>query len=472
VTAAVVVCDEVDSYVSRHRVELVGKRADSYGSKALRIYTSTVKRDAAEGDDASIILALYEESTCSRLWFACPHCGHWQPLDWESVTYQGENEPQAIASARYVCSNCAVAWTEDDRQRSIRNWRCVHKGQMVDQQSGSVVGSFTATVAFGLLWTALDSSLRSLGQLAGDHWRAKRALDLGDHGPMRSFVRDQLCRRYQEAENEVPKSNELQLAARSQHGIQRGQIPEDAVYTAVGSDVGKRDAWWAAVSIADDGRWWIVDYGRTQTKRETMDRVEEPSPAERKEMLDRLHERVLQIGRANASCIDVAYTPEVVVPWARSKGWHCVRGDQRPTGHDSTPLGQWGETRKQKAGHNITFIKGDEVKKLLHSSLAIDPGKPGAGMVPHGEAAQDWLIRHLCSEVYTTKDGWVKIRPQNHLLDCVVYALAYCLSRRKQRAPLANPPKYGVSTPLPPPDHKPKPTGPAPSRYGVAGTNR
>jgi phage terminase large subunit GpA-like protein len=170
----------------------------------------------------------------------------------------------------------------------------------------------------------------------------------------------------------------------------------------------------------------VVDWGH----RETPDSKAEPTLDEQRAMLAALRERMSRVGRADAIGVDVGYNTDMVCKWARSNGIKFLRGDQRPTGkkdeNDNKRLPSWAEARKQDDGSTWLFIDGNAVKTEIAKALARDPNTPGAGHLPQGQEAGDWLIRHLTAEVWDTKHRtWVKKpgRP-NHLLDCLVYAWA------------------------------------------------
>ena len=455
VTAAVVAVDEVDSFPSRHRVELVLKRADSYGSRALRILTSTVKSDTTDGEHGSIILGFYRESTASRLHFQCPHCNHWQALEWERVTYEEANEPAAIATARYSCAGCAVMWTEDDRHRALRAWRCVHHGQQMDQATGAVIGAPPQTVAFGLLWTALDSSLRSLGQVAAEHWRASRALALGDHGPMRSFVRDQLCKGYEQpaAASEITNKGLASLSERSD--FDKRMVPHWCTHMCGAVDVQGDRCYWAVIGLGPDDRWAICDWGYellVPFKDGKPERAH--TPADRRRVLNEIdvkfntgwqkegtQERMSPLPGLRG--VDVGYLTEQVVGWLRgARGWRAVKGLGEDTiKHPGKQLELPPETKtfvelRQPDGWSIPLLHviGDNVRRYVHGCLLRDPYSPASGMIPRGLKANDVLCTHLAGEVWRdpsiSKDGktvpgfWAHPHPRWDILDCVCYAIA------------------------------------------------
>jgi phage terminase large subunit GpA-like protein len=101
-------------------------------------------------------------------------------------------------------------------------------------------------------------------------------------------------------------------------------------------------------------------------------------------------------------------------------------------------LPSWAERRRQDDNSQWLFLDGAAIKSELHKSLARNPGEPGAGHLPVGQDAGDWLIRHITSEVWDAKHAvWVK-KPgrDNHLLDCLVYAWALaCIEVTKPPTP-------------------------------------
>lgn len=475
VTAAVVAVDEVDSFPSRHRVELVLKRADSYGARALRILTSTVKSDTTEGEEGSIILGFYRESTSSRLHFQCHHCGHWQALDFQRVTYDEANEPAAIATARYSCAGCAVSWTEDDRQRALKSWRCVHQGQQIDQATGAVVGDPPATVAFGLLWTALDSSLRSLGQVAAEHWRASRALAMEDHGPMRSFFRDQLCQGYERPAlaDEITNKGLAVLSERSDYD--KRTVPHWCTHMCGAVDVQGDRHYFVVIGIGPDDRWAIVDWGFELLVPYKDGKPERsPTPADRRRVLMEMsakfdagwqkeggQERMSPLKGLRG--IDTGYLTDEIVSWLRgAPGWRAVKGlGEDSIKHPGKQIELPPEARafaelRQPDNWPIPLVHviGDNVRTYVHGCLLREPYSPASGMIPRGLKADDVLCKHLSGEVWkeaTVKDGkavpgfWAHPHPRWDLLDCVIYALA--LSRLRAGLQTVNaqrkPVKYG-----------------------------
>jgi hypothetical protein len=483
VTASVVLVDEVDDFKNRHRVELIAKRADSYGSRALRIYTSTVKLD-----EGSIILGLYDDSTASRLWFACPHCGHYAPMEWERVSYDAADEATAAASVRIACDHCAVAWTEDDRRAALRSWRLVHRGQTVDA-GGLVLGAAPATGTLGILWTALDSSLRDLPGLAIEHWRATRALGRGDHGPMRSFHRDQLCRPYlgdRVADDEglparISRAFLAARAATSDYGLtehrheEEGdscyltEMPKGVEFLIVTTDVqrgGQRSPgrlYYLVQGMDSALRTWDIGWGHVVCS-PTGAQVNE---AELHRGLDRLRDMIAGIEASTGRPVvrrgvDVGDMQDWVRRWlVRNPTWWAIKGVDRAMTEDAEKsrnfdISGWLYRREQDAENAsglrtwwLYLVPSDTVRLHAQSGLLLPAGAPGAHHQPRGLDHESTIIKHYCATalINDSRDGqrWSdratdrkfhhEWQRRHDLLDCRTYgqALGYQYCRTVNR---------------------------------------
>jgi hypothetical protein len=438
-TAPWIFNDEVDSYRSRHRIELIAKRADSFGRHARRIYTSTVK-----SDEASIILGMYEESTQSRLWFKCPHCGKWGPLEWEHITYEKLDEITAGQSVRYVAPCCAVLWTEADRAVAHQHWRLVHQGQTVDD-SGTVIGDVPRVLTFGLLWTGLDSTIRSMSVMAIEHFRALKSLEAGDHGPMRSFYRDQLCRMYKGEIEELEIAGEMtwqklhMRSVREKWGPYRiitdrdsadpdrylysrrvCQPPEEATHCVVAIDVQANRVYWMLRAFNLDKTSWICGFGYEYSRMDHDNHNEQ----ELHQVLDRVSLAIpAYVGTTDLvlGAVDVGDNTDQIKKWIDAK------------------LGIWrgfkGHTNNMKAEvqdveglvyvrENVFLMQADNARDMFHSTFRRPIDAIGSTHIANGIGAQEaTLFKHLVSEQTTidlkTKKRIVKRSSgRNDWLDC------------------------------------------------------
>jgi hypothetical protein len=408
--------DEADDAANAGQIRLAQKRTASYGAAGGGIITSTVNE--RQGRDLHPILEIYSEGTRTRLAHLCPHC----------TTHVVPDLENFIADrAAIACPNCQVVWSEADRHTARNAAAYVHGNPDADE--------------FSVLYTQLDyfweypdprtgKVERLMEALAREHRTALAAKERGDPSQWNTYLRKAWCRPESTEDAEVPATVDLEQAARATKSPHtRGEIPKGSAVVTTGADTGKRDGWMLQLSMSADLSWHILDWGH----RETPDSKAEPSPTEQRAMLDALRERVGRIGRCDALGVDVGYNTDMVVKWARSNGIKLMRGDQRPTGKkddsDNRHLPSWAEARKQDDGSTWIFVDGGAIKTEIAKALAREPNTPGAGHLPVGQEAGDWLIRHITAEVWDGKhQTWVK-RPgrANHLLDCLVYAWALAM---------------------------------------------
>lgn len=408
--------DEADDAENAGQLKLTMKRTASFGAAGGGVITSTINE--RRGRDLHPVLELLPETTNTRMAHLCPHCG--QRVVPELEHFNVERESMA-------CPGCGVLWSESDRHlaRNAAEYRDANPGAEV----------------FGVLHVAVDyfweypdpatGRVQSvMHQLAQEHKSAWAAKERGDPSQWNTYLRKQWCRPESADDSEVPTTVDLEQAARSSRSPHvRGEIPKSSAVVTIGADTGKRDGWHLTLSVSPDLSWHIVDWGH----RTTPDHKAEPTPAEQLAMLNALRERMGRVSRANAIGVDVGYNTDMVVKWARSHGIKLMRGDQRPTGkkdeNDNKHLPSWAEARRQDDGTTWIFVDGHAIKTEIAKALAREPGSPGAGHLPQGQTAGDWLIRHLTAEVFVSKYGKWELRPSrdNHLLDCLVYAWALAM---------------------------------------------
>ncbi len=93
--------------------------------------TKTPQPDGKGGWIGSRIQILFNESD-QRYWnVKCPHCAHWQVLQWAQVRWTWKQADGSTrddpSSATYVCAGCQVELTDFDRVRMILNGKWVAK---------------------------------------------------------------------------------------------------------------------------------------------------------------------------------------------------------------------------------------------------------------------------------------------------------------------------------------------------------
>lgn len=452
VTACVVVIDEADEYETAHRIHLIRQRAAAFGSDAIVIITSTVKKDVD-----SVILSLLKDSTDSRMWYACLKCGRFQPLEWEQVRFDGDNDVDVLNSARYECmyDDCKHHHTENDRRAMLANYRLVHAGQEVDEK-GNVVGVAPRSLNFGLLCSKLDFAIGlGIGDLAVEYRQAERLRDLHrDHGAMRSFYRDRLSRMYTKDREEIPKVISNKFLSKKSAGSTwtKRTVPSWAERLFLSVDVQHDRVYWSVIGVTKGMRWapidWGYEYGSCQ-------RGQAATDEQRIEQLNIVRDMAIagwgvagedeKTISPDYSCVDVGWQTDVVTAWinAQGRGWIAVRGvgegeDEKGTkaGSKENDLQGWGEIRHiEERGERWLFCTSQTVVRWMHDSLMRPSGHEGTGELPlnsDGEPlkSNDALLLHITQNVWDfdiEKGKWywrrVHSAGRRDLRDCIKYGL-------------------------------------------------
>jgi phage terminase large subunit GpA-like protein len=448
VTGDVVCVDEVDDWTDLHRIVLVEQRIEE-SADPLYLRICTVKQNP------SLILMSLEEGTNSRLHYACPHCGHYQPLEWKNVTYVPNEQVCVAGTAVIVCTHCACTWNEEDRQKALSGEALVvHKGQSIEHEtvdgiavSARVIGPVPETPIFSLRWTRIESPRHSLHKLCSAHASATWAAARGNYGPMKSFVQDYLTEVYEEpaAVGEITNAGLSAISARATYD--KRICPQWVHSIIVAVDVQGDRHYWLAMGFGDDDRAAIIDWGYEQLVPSTdpiPDRT--PTPADRRrtnERIDALRREGWQIeGTQNrmpavAVGIDVGYAADELVPWiAGHPDWYAVNGCGKDTLQTrgakriklDVILSSWLDVT-QPEGWPIRLhkINSHNVHTEVHAGLLRSPESPAAIWLPRGLAKNDVLCLHLSGEIWDTtgdKPYWREVRKRHDFLDCAKYARA------------------------------------------------
>ncbi len=467
-TVGAALIDEIDQFRTSAgeplwgAIEDIFNRANAYGSNALRVGAGTI-----EADERSIILPLvFEQGTGTVPHPRCPHCHAWVRLDFDHLSIDFADEDTAAQSARLACPRCATLWSEDDRQKSLKDCRFPHQGQVVTTD-GTIAGPVPRTQALGLWWSALESPHTTLGDLAREWYRAKKALETrNDHELLRKFWRYRRCQVYagDKGENGVPVAvTRGYLAARSQastYGLDHGKEvyekdgdqyrisvkPEGVEFLTITEDVqqGGRDApgrnYFLLQGWATDRRSWDLAWGRLVS----CPQGRTPSETELHTCLERVHALSIEIAQdyglpLRKRGVDVGdRLPEIRRWLVRHPEWCAVRGVE--SNRKALPGDIQGVIyrREQDGGWLLWEVDVHEMRQRAQNGFLVPPGKPGAAHIPEGVAAADAMILHYCATALIN-DGrgglrWADRRTDNRqhsdwhnrkdFLDCRTYGCA------------------------------------------------
>ncbi len=135
----------------------------------------------------------------------------------------------------------------------------MHDGQTVD--AGSIVGTPPATDTLGFRWSAVNNMFLSSGEIAGDEWKASRAVDEENADrERRQFV---WCLPVIPTKWSEVEIQEQEITSRVTD-LPRGIVPHGCQHLTAAIDLGKHLNHWVLVAWTDGPFAHVVDYGRIE----------------------------------------------------------------------------------------------------------------------------------------------------------------------------------------------------------------
>lgn len=414
--------DEVDAYPSSaddegDPVALAEARSLTFGHRRKIFLAST---PTIQG--LSRIEREYQASDQRRYFVPCPHCGEFQPLEFERLRWQ-KGEPSTV---HYLCSACG---------RPIRER---HKAEMLARGEWRPTSTSEDPHTAGYHISALYSPP---GWLSWEEIASKWEASLGNDDSIKTFRNTVLGETFVE-KGEAPEWERLY---ERREDWKLGTLPSGPIVLTAGIDIQRDrfeiDVWGWGPGLES----WLVDHAIVEGGASTSD-----AWAELAEFVARTWRgadgRELRISRV---AIDTGYEASAVYNWARNVGFDLVAPVKGYDGWGRAPV--MGPTyvdlthngRKLKRGARLWTIATSVFKSELYRQLRLVAPTdeelasgaaypPGYVHLPRGVDAE-W-VRQLCAEQLVTVQGhrrgsaprleWRKIRERNEALDCRVYARA------------------------------------------------
>jgi phage terminase large subunit GpA-like protein len=441
-TARVIVCTELDkmdeaggSSREADPVSQIKARSSAYGSSA-RFYgecTMSVK-------GGRIYREVVERGTDSRVFLPCPHCRTWiLPTRDGLVGWQDAPDViEARARVRFKCSACGGLWTEEDRQKALKDPRVVTKGQEVGAD-GAVTGARPATMTFGFRWNSMSSPLRTMADIAREEWNAQQS---GNREEEKALVQFTWAEPWEEEIADLNRP-EIETVFGKIVGHERGTVPPDAVKTTLGIDVGSYVIWWSLYAWKSDAQGHLVDFGGIDVPLTGGKK----NPAAVLAALRAYRDNVILPGwggrRPDRIVIDSGYEQAVVYEFVKESGqprYLAAKGygsSSRHGGWRDPSASEPSETRHvgnqwlvslQPGGIRLLNFHSDYWKAHIHDGFGAAQGAPGSITIFRGEKTDAQLrtfARMIVAEqreIKSTGDKepkvvWVVKSRTNHYLD-------------------------------------------------------
>ena len=375
-------------------------------------------------DVLSPIWRLWQEGTRFEWAVPCPHCAAYFVPRFRLLWWpEGSTPTQARKAARLSCQRCGAQI--DDGAKADMNAAGVYLAPGQDVIDGKVVGELPETDTASFWASGLMSPWRSFGACAAKWLRATGS---GDQERIRAVINTDFGELYA-FKGDAPPPDIVRACAGK---YVSGSVPDGVKRLTCGVDVQKRKLVYSVRGWGYSMESWLIEAGELWGETD-----QRQVWAELGELLDRrFDERVItRMG------IDSGYRPGDKYRRPDNLVYDfCMqyRGRAVPTkGRDrqNKPLQPslidvtWrGAALKQ--GLQLWNLDTDYFKSWLMSRLTWPADQPGRFWVPE-DVTDDYCLQLTAESRIQKPSGqsvWVKVRPDNHFLDCEAINVAMAQS--------------------------------------------
>ncbi|MGI9548706.1 MAG: phage terminase large subunit family protein [Bdellovibrionales bacterium] len=436
--------DEIDGYPpdadgEGDPIELAEQRTVTFSRR--KIFMPSTPTVAG----VSRIDAAYEESDQRRYFVPCPHCGHYQVLEWPNVKWPERRWQEAA----YACEDCGVLIEHR------------HKSAMLAKGEWRATSESDSPTTAGFHLSALYSPWFSWAQAAKEFLDAKPYPER-----LKTWVNTKLGEVWK-GEGDAPDWQKIMILAED---YKPGEVPSGGLYLTAGADVQRDRIEVEVVAHGPGGETWSVDY-RVLPGDPWQDDVWNDLDGLLEETFDHESGGTLKIGRL---AIDSGYATGEVYKWVSR---YPITRVMAIKGRDGSAaiLGSPTAVTVNAGGKKIA--RGAKVWPLGVDALKSELyGRLGASLADNDAAARchfpdvypDEYFKQLTAEKLVSRKNkkgfviqeWVKTRDRNEALDCRIYATAAALAAGLGRW---SPSKWaeagaalGVGSHVPPPPMPPR----------------
>ena len=393
-------------------IELAETRGSTFGRNAKFYFSSspTIK-------GASRIADLFETSDQRYYYVPCPHCGHMQVLEWESLHYSVD-----YSVVHYQCAgpDCDVLIEEHHKGQMLASgeWRSHAQGD------GETIGFHLNALYSPLGWMDWRS-------LAKQFEKAKKAQNRGDLEPMQVFYNTRLAKVWDSAQEQTKADVLKERARRETYGL--GSMTLRVLMLTASVDVQANRLELMVMGWGVGMERWIIDYQVIWG-----DPADERTWAVLDEKLKVRYPHPCGVGLGIlATAVDSGgHHTDEVYQFCRVRRWRnifAIKGAskpgkpviaQRPSMVDVTWKGQ-----TERNGAELWFVGTDTAKDWIYNRYPFEDG-PGAlhfaNDLPDDFFDQCVAERKVARYVRGHKRiEWVKGKAErNEALDLMVYCLA------------------------------------------------
>jgi phage terminase large subunit GpA-like protein len=424
--------------------------------------------DLAEPEEInSSVWKFWQEGTRHEWAVPCPECEAYFVPRFKLLTWpEGCSPKRALKDTRLACPGCGAMIGDEHRNRMNTRGLYLAPGQSV--VAGKVVGDPPDSDTASFWASGVMSPWKTWGQRASEWLRASRS---GDADRIRGSINTAFGELYRVGADAPAWESVKSLAG----AYTSGSVPSGVKILTCGVDVQKLKLYYVIRGWGYDSESWLIECGELWGETE-QDGVWS--------QLEDLLARDFDGKRIKRTAIDSGYRPgdkwkrpdHMVYTFVRqhpdviaTKGHDAQAKPLSPSLIDVTFRG-----KLIKNGLQLWHVDSDYFKSWVHTRLQWPTTQPGAWHVPVD--VTDDYCQQVTAEARVLKPSgrvaWVRIRKDNHLLDCEALNVAAAHSlgvNRLQRKKAAD----VVEAQPDPPDIRRPQQRPAPRRSNWAtGWNR
>lgn len=353
----------------------------------------------------------------------CPLCGAFQPMrfrpGWKYTDESGtqhesggvvwDDKPEANAAAetaRYQCGECRGLWTTAQKNAAVGLGRMVPRLRKTAKPRR--VGFYISRVISLFPGGRLDSLVLDFLQSKGEPMK------------LQSFINNSLGEHW--ADKIVSSSAEEILSAKCD--LQPWEWPQEAMVPVAFVDVQKTGFWYCIRAWARDMRSWLLGYGFIPTWDDLNRLVFDSRFGPQNLPLWRVG-----IDTGGSTRDDGSSSTEEVYWWiVRNIGrgtqlFPCKGASTTLAGkvHIGKPIETTPSGKPLRMGISIVSIDTDKCKEEYHWRLSLAKDHAPQAAYLHSGTGMDYARQIMAEEKQRNRRGqleWVKVRSDNHLLDC------------------------------------------------------
>ena len=428
--------------------------------------------DVAEPEDIqSAVWRIWQEGTRHEWAVPCPECDAYFVPRFKLLTWpEGCTPRRALKEAKLACPGCGALIGDEHRSRMNTRGHYLAPGQSV--VDGQVVGDPPDSDTASFWASGVMSPWLSFGQRAATWLRASRS---GDPDRVRATINTVFGELYRVGADAPAWESIRSLCG----AYPSGTVPTGVQRLTCGVDVQKNRLIYSIRGWGAHSESWGIEAGELWGETE-MDAAWE--------VLSELLQRPFGGKQIRRMAIDSGYRPgdkwkrpdNLIYAFVRRHAGRAIA----TKGHDtqSKPLAPslidvTERGKLIKHGLQLWHLDSDYFKSWVHTRLQWPADQPGAWHVP--QDVTDDYCQQVTAEARVLKPSgrvaWVRVRRDNHYLDCealnVAAAHSLGLHRMREKAPASDPQTTDVTAsapkaPSPPPAPRPSPNGWVGNRRG------